>query len=88
MKSFAESLKFDTPLEPRQAFFGGRSNTVCLHKDVNESEKIHYVDFTSLHPRTNKYCEIPIQYSEILTSLNQPFTKWALCTDQVWHPFT
>ena len=68
MKSFVESLKFDTSLEPRHAFFGGRTNAICLHKEVNENEKIHYVDFTSLYPWTNKYCEIPIQHPEILTS--------------------
>ena len=67
MKSFVESLKFDTPLEPRHAFFGGRTNAICLHKEVNENEKIHYVDFTSLYPWTNKYCKIPIQHPEILT---------------------
>ena len=43
MKSFVESFKFDAPLEPRQAFFGGRTNAVCLHKEVNENEKIHYI---------------------------------------------
>ena len=68
MKSSIESLKFDMGLEPRQAFFEGRTNAVCLYKEVNESEKIHYVDFTSLYPWTNKYCEILIQHPEILTS--------------------
>ena len=32
MKSFVESLKFDTPLERRQAFFGGRTNAVFTRK--------------------------------------------------------
>ena len=68
MKSFVESLKFDTPLEPQQVFFGGRTNAISLHKEVNENEKIHYVDFTSLYPWTNKCCEILIQHPEILTS--------------------
>ena len=68
MKSFVESLKFDTSLEPRQAFFGGRTNAVCLHKEVNENEKIHYMDFTSLYLWTIKYCGIPIQHPDILTS--------------------
>ena len=68
MKSFIESLKCDTPLEPRRAFFGGRTNAVCLYKEVNEREKVHYVDFTSLYPWTNKYCGIPIQQPEILMS--------------------
>ena len=31
MKSFVDNLKFDTPLEPREAFFGGRTNAVCLY---------------------------------------------------------
>lgn len=68
MKAFVQNLKFDTSLEPRHAFFVGRTNAVCLHKEVSEGEKIHYVDFTSLYPWTNKYCEIPIYHPEILTS--------------------
>ena len=68
MKAFVQNLNFDTPLEPRHAFFGGRTNAVCLHKKVSDGEKIHYVDFTSLYPWTNKYCEIPIDHPEILTS--------------------
>ena len=68
MKDFISSLKFDTPLEPRHGFFGGRTNAVCLYKEVSEDEKIHYVDFTSLYPWTNKYCEVPIGHPEILTS--------------------
>lgn len=67
MKSFVESIKFDTPLEPHHAFFGGRTNAVCLYKEVDEDEKIHYVDFTSLYPWTNKYGSYPISHPEILT---------------------
>ena len=68
MKVFIQSLKFDTPLEPHDGFFGGRTNAVCLYKEVSEDEKIHYIDFTSLYPWTNKYCEVPIGHPEILTS--------------------
>ena len=68
MKTFVQNRKFETPLEPRHAFFGGRTNAVCLHKEASEGEKIHYVDFTSLYPWTNQYCEIPIDHPEILTS--------------------
>ena len=42
MKDFISSLKFDTPLEPRHGFFGGRTNAVCLYKEVFKDEKIHY----------------------------------------------
>jgi len=45
MKSFVESLKFDMPLEPWQAFFGWFTNAVFLYKAVNKSKKIHWVNF-------------------------------------------
>ena len=54
MKAFVQNLKFDKPLKPRHTVFGGRTNAMCLSKEVAEDEKIHYVDFTSLFPsRTN-----------------------------------
>ena len=68
MKAFIDTLKFDTPLEPHDCFFGGRTNAFCLHKEISEDEKIHYVDFTSLYPWTNKYCEVTTGHPEILTS--------------------
>ena len=68
MNPFVESLKFYTRLEPRQAFFGGHTNAVCPHKEVNNNVKIHYVNFTSLYSWTNKYCEIPNKHPDILTS--------------------
>ena len=68
MKDFVRNLNLDTPLEPRHGFFGGRTNAVSLYKEVADEEKIHYVDFTSLYPWTNKYCEVPLGHPEILTS--------------------
>ena len=68
MEVFIKTPKFDTPLEPYDGFFGGRTNAACLHKEISEDGKIHYVDFTSLYPWTNKYCEVPIGHPEILTS--------------------
>nr|DAC81407.1 TPA_asm: PolB-C [Rhodactis coral adintovirus] len=68
LAEFVKQLTFDAPLEPRDAFFGGRTNAVCLYKDVSQEEKIHYVDFTSLYPWTNKYGTYPIGHPEILTS--------------------
>ena len=67
MRAFIQSLKFDTPLEPRNAFLDGRTNSMCLFREVVEGEKIHYVDFTSLYPFTNKYGSFPIKHPEILT---------------------
>ena len=49
-------------------FFGNGTNAVCLYRKVTDAEKIHYVDFTSLYPWTNKYCEVPLGHTEILSS--------------------
>ena len=68
MKDFVRNLSLDTPLEPRHGFLGGRTNAVSLYKEVADDEKIHHVDFTSLYPWTNKYCEVPLGHPEILTS--------------------
>ena len=68
MKDFVRNLNLDTPLEPRHGFFGGRTNAVSLYKEVADERKIHYVDFTTLYPWTNKYCEVPLGHPEILTS--------------------
>ena len=53
-------------LQPRDAFFGGRTNAVKLHHVAQEGEKIHYYDFTSLYPWTNKNCLYPVGHPEIL----------------------
>ena len=68
LTQFIQQLTFDAPLEPRDAFFGGRPNAVCLYKEAAENENIHYVDFTSLYSWTNKCGTYPIGHSEILTS--------------------
>ena len=50
LKQFLESYEMVEPFNPRDAFFGGRTNAVCLHHVVNEDqgEQIKYVDVTSL----------------------------------------
>ena len=54
-------------LEPRDAFFGGRTNATQLYRTVGEGERIKYIDFTSLYPWTNKYCSYPVGHPEIIT---------------------
>lgn len=48
------------PLNPRKAFFGGRTGVCKMHHKVNNNEKIYYYDVTSLYPYVNKYCSYPI----------------------------
>ena len=44
------------PLDPRDAFFGGRTNAYQLYRHVEGDERILYYDFKSLYPYVNKYC--------------------------------
>ena len=50
IKEFFDNFEVSEPLEPRQAFFGGRTNATRLFYDAKQDEKIRYVDFCSLYP--------------------------------------
>ena len=77
VQSFLASLELVPPLEPREAFFGGRTGAVSLHAVAGEGEEIRYVDVTSLYPWVNKTCTYPVGHPEIIT---QP-------TDQSLHSY-
>ena len=64
------------PLDPREAFTGGRTNATCLLYDCNEHEKIKYVDFTSLYPWVNKYGIYPLGHPEVITSNFKPVSNY------------
>ena len=49
-----------SPLLLRDAYFGGRTNAIVLHKKLQEGEKGLYVDFTSLYPDVMKYQRYPV----------------------------
>lgn len=55
------------PLNPRDAFFGRRTNAYSLYHKVQEGEEIHYYDFKSLYPFVNKYGEYPVGHLDILS---------------------
>ena len=67
LQSFLSSLTSTPPLQPRDAFFGGRTGAVALHHkaDVDLGEKIFYVDVTSLYPWVNKTARYPLGHPEI-----------------------
>ena len=54
-------------LNPRHAFYGGRTNATRLFYEVSGDEKIQYVDFCSLYPYTNKYCSYPVGHPQVIT---------------------
>ncbi|KAJ8020849.1 putative DNA polymerase [Holothuria leucospilota] len=67
MKAFVESLDFKDPLEPRDAFYGGRTNVIKLHHTIEKGERIKYIDVCSLYPWVNKYGKYPVGHPEIIT---------------------
>ena len=48
VKAFVNQLNIVEPLNPRDAFCGGRTNAVKLYHQVEEDEEIDYYDYTSL----------------------------------------
>ena len=67
VQCFLASLELVQPLEPRDAFFGGRTGAVSLHTVAGEEEEIRYVDITSLYPWVNKNCTYPVGHPTIIT---------------------
>ena len=64
------TLKLVDPLDPRDAFFGGRTNAVKLHHEVDQAngEKIKYIDVTSLYPWVNRTQEYPVGHPHVLVN--------------------
>ena len=67
VKRFLSSFDLVPPLQPRDAFYGGRTGAVSLHAKAGEGEEIRYCDITSLYPWVNKTCEYPIGHPHIIT---------------------
>ncbi|PFX13997.1 hypothetical protein AWC38_SpisGene21885 [Stylophora pistillata] len=68
LRNFTQSLQITTPLQPREAFFGGRTGATTLYHriDSTQREQIRYVDVTSEYPWVNKYGEYPIGHPTII----------------------
>lgn len=67
MKSFIENLEMISPLEPRDAFYGGRTEAFKVHAEADENTDIKYFDVTSLYPCVNKTGKIPFGRLKIVT---------------------
>ncbi|OOY33750.1 hypothetical protein BOV88_13605 [Solemya velum gill symbiont] len=66
-KAFVDTLNFVTPLEPREAFFGGRTEAFTLFKEASDDDVIDYYDVTSLYPWVNKTGKVPLGHPHIVT---------------------
>ena len=66
VRQLVQSFELVPRLQPRDAFFGGRTNAIKLHHVVQDDEKIYYLDFTSLYPWTNKNCFYPVGHPVVI----------------------
>ena len=86
---FVEHLEMDTPLDPRQAFFGGRTNAITLYFKAEPHQQIRYVDICSLYPWVNKTQMYPVGHPIII---DQPghtniADYFGLVKCKVWAPY-
>ena len=55
-------------MDPREAFYGGRTGMAKCYHAVESGEEIYYQDFTSLYPTINKYGTYPTAHPQILVN--------------------
>ncbi len=67
VKQFLDTLKLKSRLEPRDAFYGGRTDAIQLYRKTEPEEEIRYVDYTSLYPWVNKNRAYPVGHPTIIT---------------------
>ena len=60
LMEFLKTSQLSEPLDPRDSFFGGRTNEVRLHCVAAGGEEIRYVDINSLYPYVNKTKTYPV----------------------------
>ena len=72
----ANDVEIVTPLNPRDAFFGGRTNVTKLKYDFKDNEKGRYVDFVSLYPTVQYFKTYPVGHpTKILNPISYD-NKW------------
>jgi len=70
LQTFTKDMSMHDPLNPRDAFFGGRTNAIKLYHKCESNEKIKYIDFTSLYPWVCKYQHYPCGHPKIYKGEN------------------
>ena len=80
MKLFFDSVEIQDPIDPRDGFYGGRTNATKLYHCCKPEEKIGYVDVCSLYPWVCKRGSFPLGHPTIITENFLP-------TNNTNHPY-
>lgn len=65
-----------TPLNPRDAFYGGRTNATKLIYNCRNSHKIRYIDVCSLYPTVQFYDHYPVGHPVKIYNPDYYNKKW------------
>ncbi|VDI13173.1 Hypothetical predicted protein [Mytilus galloprovincialis] len=76
IKTFVDSVNYVTPLEPRNAFSGGRTEAFKLYHEAKDGEQIKYYDVTSLYPFINKTGKVVLGHPTIITENFDDISKY------------
>ena len=74
MKTFFGESKSVMPLDPREAFYGGRTCSLRMLCTPGADEYVGYVDICSLYPWVCKYSEFPVGHPTIITENFKPIS--------------
>ena len=66
IKAHVERYSLSSPLNPREALYGGRCETFSLHAEMTQGSVIKYVDVQSLYPYVCKTKHYPIGHARCL----------------------
>ncbi|XP_055354335.1 uncharacterized protein LOC129599985 [Paramacrobiotus metropolitanus] len=68
IREYMSDMSLRSPLQPKEAFKGGRTNANKLLYECGPNEKIHHFDIVSLYPYVNKNCVYPIGHPKLITA--------------------
>lgn len=66
LQVMVKDLTWVSPLNPKEALFGGRRGLSCCYYKAKKDEWVDYIDFTSLYPSINKYGTYPVGHPTIM----------------------
>ncbi|XP_055352832.1 uncharacterized protein LOC129598801 [Paramacrobiotus metropolitanus] len=66
--AFLLNMNIREPMNPRDAFKGGRTNASRLYYQVKDDEEIRHYDVVSLYPFVNKTKAYPVGHPEVIVS--------------------
>jgi hypothetical protein len=67
IRDFVNLIELIEQIKPRDAFYGGRTESFIRHFKTNSHQKIKYYDFCSLYPFIQKTKPLPVGHPIIIT---------------------